>query len=275
MIWEAIKAKAVASHARIAVGVGPSYAEKTIEGAERAAENGYARVILVGPMRMDSTLEAVVSDTPESAIIQLLKEGKVDGVVRGSLGANSTLRSLKRIMGLDKILRVSLLRAPSGRFFFFAPVGVDEGWTVEDKVELGEKGVSLIRRFGIEPRVGVLSGGRIEDRGRSPRVDKTMDDAEAVAAALRANGIDARHASILFEDAINEYEYILAPDGVCGNLMFRALCLVGCGEGYGAPLVGTDIVYVDTSRAGSGYENAICMASSLAKEGHQASRRSQ
>jgi predicted methyltransferase MtxX (methanogen marker protein 4) len=67
----------------------------------------------------------------------------------------------------------------------------------------------------------------------------------------------------LFEDAIDEYEYILAPDGVCGNLMFRSLCLVGCGEGYGAPLVGTDIIYVDTSRAGSGYEHAICLAGAM------------
>jgi len=104
----------------------------------------------------------------------------------------------------------------------------------------------------------------MEDRGRSPLVDKTMDDAEAVATALRAKGIDAKHASILFEDAINDYEYILAPDGVCGNLMFRALCLVGCGEGYGAPLVGADVVYVDTSRAGSGYEHAICLAGAMA-----------
>lgn len=262
MIWETVTARAVINYARIAIGVGLD-GEKTIEGAEEASEKGYARVTLVGSMPMDTALDTVVSDTPDVALIRLLKEGKVDGVVRGSLGANSTLRSLKRIMGLKKILRVSLLKTPAGRFFFFAPVGVDEGWTVPDKVELGEAGVSLIRRFGVEPRVGVLSGGRLDDRGRSPIVDKTMDDAEAVAGALRDKGIDARHATILFEDAVNEYEYILAPDGICGNLMFRALCLVGCGEGYGAPLVGTDIVYVDTSRAGSGYENAICMASAL------------
>jgi putative methanogen marker protein 4 len=263
MIWETITARAVMNYARIAVGVGTQYADKTIEGGEKAAERGYARVTLVGSRPMETALDTVVSDAPEEALVRLLMDGKVDGVVRGSLGANSTLRSLKRQAGLSKLMRVSLLKAPSGKFFFFAPVGVDEGWTVADKVELGEAGVSLIRKFGIEPRVGVLSGGRLDDRGRSPLVDRTMDDAEAVAAALLKKGIDAKHAAILFEDAVNEYEYILAPDGVCGNLMFRALCLVGGGEGYGAPLAGTDIVYVDTSRAGSGYENAICMAGAL------------
>jgi putative methanogen marker protein 4 len=265
MIWESIVERAVANNARIAVGVGPQYAKKTIEGAEEAAEKGCARVTLVGSMPMDTGLNTVVSRTPDVALIELLKNGEVDGVVRGSLGANSTLRSLRRVMGLKKVRRVSLLKTPAGRFFFFAPVGVDEGWTVPDKVELGEAGVSLIRKFGVEPKVGVLSGGRLDDRGRSPIVDKTMDDAEEVAAALRDKGIDARHAAILFEDAVEEYDYILAPDGVCGNLMFRALCLVGCGEGYGAPLVGTDIVYVDTSRAGSGYCNAICLAGALSR----------
>ena len=263
MLWETITARAVANYARIAVGVGPQYAEKTVDAAEKAAERGLARVTLVSPQPLKTVLDTVVSDKPDEALINLLKDGKVDGVVRGSLGANSTLRSLKRIMGLPRVLRVSLLRAPSGRFFFFAPVGVDEGWTVPEKIELGEAGAALVRRFGVEPRIGVLSGGRTEDRGRSSRVDRTMDDAEAVAAALRSKGIDAKHAAILFEDAVNEYEYILAPDGVCGNLMFRSLCLVGCGEGYGAPLVGTDIVYVDTSRAGSGYDHAICLASAM------------
>ena len=263
MIWETITARAKVNNAHIAVGVGPQYADKTIMGAELAAKEGYARVTLVGSKPMDTALDTVISDKPEADLIELLKAGKVDGVVRGSLGANSTIRSLKSTMGIKKVLRVSLLKVPQGNFFFFAPVGVDEGWTIDDKVMLGTMGVDLIRRFGIEPRVGVLSGGRMDDRGRSPIVDKTMDDAETVAGALREKGISARHAAILFEDAVNDYEYILAPDGVCGNLMFRALCLVGCGTGYGAPLVGTDIVYVDTSRAGSGYENAICMASAM------------
>lgn len=265
MLWNTITQRAVVNYSRIAVGVGSQYVDKTIEGAEKAAEKGYARVTLVSSNPIDTALDTVVSGHPDETLIQLLKDGKVDGVVRGSLGSNSTLKSLKKIMCIKKVMRVSLLKAQPDRFFFFAPVGVDEGWTVDDKVELGELGVELIRRFGIEPTVGVLSGGRLDDRGRSPIVDRSMDDAEAVAAALVKKGIKAKHAAILFEDAVNEYEYILAPDGISGNLMFRALCLVGCGEGYGAPLVGSDVVYVDTSRAGTGYEHAICLASALVR----------
>ncbi|MCD1296250.1 phosphotransacetylase [Methanocella sp. CWC-04] len=263
MLWDTIVKSAQANKARIAVGVGEQYMDKTIQGAEQAAEKGYASVILVGPKRMDTILPTVVSENPEAELIKLARDGKVDGVVRGSLGANTTLKCLKEIMGIKRVLRVSLLKTPSGRFFFFAPVGVDEGWTVEDKVELGELGAGLMRRFGVEPNIGVLSGGRLGDRGRSERVDRTLDDAEAVARILTEKGIKAKHAEILIEDAVNEYNYIIAPDGISGNLIFRALCLVGGGEGYGAPLVGADIVYVDTSRAGTGYENAICLASAL------------
>ena len=232
-------------------------------GGEEAADKGYAEVVLVARERLRTKLPQVTSDNPEAALIGLLKAGKVDGVVRGSLSASQTLKSLKSAFELKKVMRVSLLKAPGGQFFFFAPVGVDEGWTVADKVELGMQGAALMRRFGVEPDVGVLSGGRNGDRGRSPRVDRTLDEAEEVAKILRSEGIRAAHAQILFEDAIKEHNYVIAPDGISGNLIFRALCLVGCGEGYGAPLVGTDVVYVDTSRAGSGYENAICMASAL------------
>lgn len=266
MVWETILAKAKASGSRIAVGVGETYREKTVKSAELAAANGYARVTLVSAHDIDTPLETVVSEKPEQALIELLRDKKVAGVVRGSLGANSTLKALKATMGIRKVMRVSLLKTPADKFFFFAPVGVDEGWTVEEKVELGGLGVELIRRFGIEPDVGVMSGARLDDRGRSARIDKSLDDAATVVKTLCEKGIHARDAQILIEDAVNEYQYIIAPDGISGNLVFRALCLVGCGEGYGAPLVGTDIVYVDTSRAGEGYENAICMASALVKK---------
>lgn len=266
MVWDTILARAKASGARIAVGVGDKYREKTVKCAERAQADGYAKVTLVCAQPLDTMLEVVVSEKPEQALIQLLKDKKVDGVVRGSLGANSTLKALKATMNIKKVMRVSLLKTPNSKFFFFAPVGVDEGWTIEDKVELGELGANLIRRFGIEPKVGIMSGGRLDDRGRSVRIDKSLDDAVAVVKALREKGVDAYDAQILIEDAVNQYQYVIAPDGISGNLVFRALCLVGCGEGYGAPLVGADVVYVDTSRAGEGYENAICMAAALVKK---------
>jgi len=154
MLWETITARAVVNYAHIAVGVGPQYVDKTIDAAEKAAERGLAKVTLVSSRPLNTALDVVVSDRPDEALINLLKDGKVDGLVRGSLGANSTLRSLRRIMGLQKVLRVSLLRAPSGRFFFSPPWA----WTRD--------GRSPIRRSSGRPALRYQDGSASSPRWR-------------------------------------------------------------------------------------------------------------
>ena len=47
MVWNTILARAKANGARIAVGVGETYREKTVKSAERAAAEGYASVTFV------------------------------------------------------------------------------------------------------------------------------------------------------------------------------------------------------------------------------------
>ncbi|MDI6902274.1 MAG: methanogenesis marker protein Mmp4/MtxX [Methanocellales archaeon] len=238
--------------------------EKTVRYAELAEEKGYAKVMLVGSMPIDTSLEHVETGHPEEVLIQLLDKGEVDAVVRGSLCANKTLKAIRDILCPQKILRVALL-ATSEKMFFLAPVGIDEGCSVEDKIDLGFLGADLIRRFGVEPEIGILSGGRFSDMGRDPRVDKSLQNGEVVASALKAKGLSARHHGILIEDAIKECNYIIAPDGISGNLIFRSLCFLGDGEAIGAPLVGMEEVFVDTSRAGHSYDKAICLASSLSQ----------
>ncbi|MDI6639210.1 MAG: methanogenesis marker protein Mmp4/MtxX [Methanocellales archaeon] len=184
--------------------------------------------------------------------------------MRGSLCASKTLKAIRDILCPQKILRVVLLAA-SEKMFFLAPVGIDEGCSVEDKIDLGFLGADLIRRFGVEPEIGILSGGRFSDMGRDPRVDKSLQNGEVVASALKAKGLSARHHGILIEDAIKECNYIIAPDGISGNLIFRSLCFLGDGEAIGAPLVGMEEVFMDTSRAGHSYDKAICLASSLSQ----------
>jgi predicted methyltransferase MtxX (methanogen marker protein 4) len=144
--------------------------------------------------------------------------------------------------------------------FLLAPVGVDEGWTVAEKVELVERGRELAARLGLPGEVAVLSGGRLGDVGRHPAVDRTLADAELVA---RLTG--ATHREILIEEAIGAGGMILAPDGISGNLIFRTLVHLGEGRGYGAPVVNIDRIFVDSSRASPDYGNALITASKLAK----------
>ena len=64
------------------------------------------------------------------ALVSDLMSGAIDAAVRGTLPASSTLKALKKAAGVDHLERIALLETVHGKKFLFAPVGVDEGWTV-------------------------------------------------------------------------------------------------------------------------------------------------
>ena len=195
---------------------------------------------------------------PQIALIEALYAGRIDAAVRGTLPASSTLKALKQAAGVDHLERIALLETADGHLFLLAPVGVDEGWTVEEKVRFARIGRDIARSFGLPEGVAVLSGGRFGDLGRHPSVDRTMADAELVA---RLTG--AEHTEILIEEAAGRHGMVVAPDGISGNLIFRTLTFLGAGAGHGAPVVNIDRIFVDTSRASADYTNAIILAKSL------------
>ncbi len=258
-----IETKARRNHARIGLGIG-KVSEKLIQSAQGACE--YADVVLVGDEKeikeIGTDLEIIHSNEPHKKLIELLLSGKIDGAVRGTLSATKTLSELKRSLNLNKLYRVALLETEDGRPFFLAPVGIDEGNSVDDKVELIKRGAEHFRRLGVVMKVGILSGGRFEDIGRDKTVDRTLEDAELVTKKVQALGIDVKNYSILIEDAIEEANFIMAPDGISGNLIFRTLVFLGGGYGHGAPVL-MEKVFVDTSRVGGHYTRAIMLASAL------------
>ncbi|MDD1727758.1 MAG: methanogenesis marker protein Mmp4/MtxX [Methanospirillum sp.] len=195
---------------------------------------------------------------PEKRLISDLFSHHIAAAVRGTLSANITLRELKTVYGVPELERIVLLEAASGRKFFLAPVGIDEGWTLNQKIALIEKGKAIAIKSGLSGQVGILSGGRIGDVGRHPVVDRTLADAELIS---RVTG--AIHYEIRIEDAINECGLIIAPDGISGNLIFRTLLFAGKGASHGAPVVNISDIFVDTSRVNPDYTNALILAASL------------
>lgn len=262
-ILSKIEKKAKANHARIGLGVGEA-SEELIRSAENARE--YADVVLVGDgeqiKAMGTELEIIHSTEPSKKLVQLLIDEEIDGAVRGTLSATKTLSVLKNSLGMKKLYRIALMETADGMPFFLAPVGIDEGNSVENKIELVKRGAEHMKRLGIEARVGILSGGRFEDRGRDKTVDRTLDESEIVTQRLLDMDINARNYSILIEDAIKEANFIIAPDGISGNLIFRTLVFLGGGHGYGAPVL-MNKVFVDTSRVKQDVKRAIMLASAL------------
>ena len=104
-------------------------------------------------------------------------------------------------------------------------------------------------------------------------VDRSIDDAEEVARIGKAMGLDSVHCEILIEEAVLTKNFLIAPDGISGNLIFRTMHLVDGGRSMGAPIVNLDKVFVDTSRAKVSFVDSIALASALlgdpsVKRGH-------
>ncbi|NYT06788.1 MAG: methanogenesis marker protein Mmp4/MtxX [Methanomicrobiales archaeon] len=212
------------------------------------------------PVPPQAGLTLTVCEDPAQSLVADLMDGRIDAAVRGTLPANTTLSALKEASGVQRLERAALLETARGVKFFLAPVGVDEGWEIGERIELARKARAMAVRFGLPDRVGVLSGGRTGDIGRHPAVDRSLADAELI--ARMTGGV---HYQILIEDAVRECGVIIAPDGISGNLIFRTLIFLGSGRGHGAPVLNIDRIFVDTSRATPDYGNAIRMADSLLK----------
>ncbi|TAJ44605.1 methanogenesis marker protein Mmp4/MtxX [Methanofollis fontis] len=240
----------------IGAGVEPAKVRRTVERMAERKGDDLRIVPYCFPGAMEG--ECRESDLPWEALVADLAAGRIDAAVRGSLPANETLKCLKQACGVDRLERIALLETADGVRFLLAPVGVDEGWSISDRLSLAGKAQAIAAGLGLPEDVAVLSGGRLGDLGRHPVVDRSMADAELVA---RIGGYE--HGEILIEDAVGRCGVIIAPDGISGNLIFRTLALLGKGTGHGAPVVNIDRIFVDTSRASPDYTGAVELAASM------------
>lgn len=254
---------AIADQSKNTVGVGVGQRGlELMQGIERARD--HAHIVLVGNEEVEGW-DLIKAEEPERKLVELLLNGTIDAAVRGTVSARKALQILKEQAGLHRIHRSALLSTFQGTEFFLIPVGVDEGNSVRERAYLATKTAELLDSVNIAPKIGVLSGGRAEDKGRARTVDRTLERAEQLTRRLSASGMDATDYGILIEEAIQSSNILVAPDGISGNLIFRTLTLLGGGKGYGAPVLGTPHAFVDTSRSGSAFGKAIIMASALSQ----------
>ncbi|MCL1979018.1 MAG: methanogenesis marker protein Mmp4/MtxX [Methanomassiliicoccaceae archaeon] len=203
--------------------------------------------------------------TDPKKLVDDLYTGKIDAAVRGDMPSSDLLHILKERAGVEELERLVIMEPKRGRAFFMAPVGIDEGSTVEEKHRIAVKAMKLMKDMGAGTKIAVMSGGRSGDKGRTKAVDKTIEDAEKLVAILKEEGYDAYHAEILIESAVEEADLIIAPDGITGNLIFRTLHFIGDAIALGAPVLNIDKVFVDTSRAKTDYLDSLILAMKLAE----------
>jgi putative methanogen marker protein 4 len=246
-----------AKRARIGIGIWNADAD-LISSLQSAAK--FADLLLVGEPCCDCPFDYVSAKEPWKELVRLLAEGEIEGAVRGNLPAGRTMRALAGQFEVP-VRRLALLEL-SGWAFLLGPVGIDEGETVQDRLGLVLEGAKLLQPLGVTPKAAVLSGGRMEDRGRCERIDRSLTEGELIAASAREAGLHARHKGILIESCRGD-DIVIAPDGVSGNLIFRTMLLLCGAQSYGAPVL-MDRIFVDSSRARAGFDGPVMLASALA-----------
>ncbi|HSV42451.1 MAG TPA: hypothetical protein VLH13_03465, partial [Methanomassiliicoccales archaeon] len=179
----------------------------------KAARNRSLR-IGIGSLRGSEKVEASVVQADSSGygtstvfydakdLIEALRSGAIDAAVRGDLDSHSVMDALKSGFQLGQISRAALLQPRNGGIFLLAPVGIDEGDSFAQKLELAKLSVPLMRRLGMEPRIGIMSGGRSTDLGRSEHVDRTIRDGSQIVERLVKEGLDAKDVQLMIEDAV-------------------------------------------------------------------------
>ena len=226
----------------------------------------------------------------EEELIDAFKDPEVHATLRGSLKASKIIKSIKELKPDCKINRTTYINTSDDeRFskdyeFLLAPVGIDEGKNIEEKVELAVQAANFLQYLGKMPKIAVLAEGRKDDLGRSERIDESLLSSEELTDLLKdtfkeldnfdndsediSKNYSIKNYYILLEQAIeDEYNVILANDGIFGNIMFRTLVLLDKWPSYGAVTLGIDEIFIDTSRDQSveGYKRSLKLAYKLAK----------
>ncbi len=218
--------------------------------AARAAESG------LGPVHIHRD---------PGSLVKSLVDGDVDAAIRGTLPAHATIPPLLEAVDAPAAMRVALMDLGGDRTFLLAPVGIDEGRDMAERWTLLQGATQLARIIGWEPRVAVMSMGRAEDQRRGEAIALSHRECEALRSAAETEGVSATCTGIQLELAVEGYNVIIAPDGVTGNLVFRALHLVAGHESWGAVAMGLrPLVYVDTSREKADYLGALHLARVMA-----------
>lgn len=193
--------------------------------------------------------------TTNHELLNYLKSPEIDGVIRGSLKSD-IIKDLKK--DNPNVFRASLLEIDNHPLLL-TPVGIDEGDSPESKINMIKECSKTMPKLGFKPKIALISGGRPEDKGRSSKIDKSIDECEKIVQKLKKD-YDIKHYHILIEEAIKDKaNIIIAPDGITGNLIFRSLVLVAGTKSNGALTLNQPKLFIDTSRSQSieGYVNSI------------------
>ena len=253
----------------------------SLEGAVDAARLGLIVPVLVGPAariakvaaesRLDISPYQVVDasfshDAAEKAVA-LVRSGHAEVLMKGSLHTDELLGAVvKREIGLRTTRRLShcfVMDVPGHPEVIVITDGaVNIAPTLEDKVDIVQNAIDLVRALGAEPRVAILSAMETVNSKVPSTIDaaalcKMADRQQITGGVLDGplaldNAINPEAARIkqLDSPVAGRANVLVVPDLEAGNMLAKSLSFLAGADSAGIVL-GAKVPIVLTSRADS------------------------
>jgi phosphate acetyltransferase len=256
--------------------------ESSLKGAVEAARLGILDPILVGPearikavaaqFALDLSgyeiVEAPHSNAAADLAVQLVREGKAEMLMKGSLHTDELMAAVvRKETGLRTERRIShafILDVPGlDRPIIITDAAINISPTLEDKMHIVQNAIDLVHALGLEhPKVAILSAMETVN----PRVPSTVEAAALCKMADRRqitggvldgplaldNAIDLTAARIkkIASPVAGLADILVAPDLEAGNMLAKSLTFMAGADAAGIVL-GARVPIILTSRADS------------------------
>ena len=122
------------------------------------------------------------------------------------------------------------------------------------------------KELGVKPKIGIITGVRhgTYDRRKETRegvigyLNKNYEDAQEIVDYFKQKGIQIKNYAIELNSAVEDgCNIIVPPNGMVGNQIFRALCLIGGGKILTCSRANIPHPYEDNSRCEKDFEPHI------------------
>jgi phosphate acetyltransferase len=256
--------------------------ETSLAGAVDAAQLGLLTPIMVGPRQK---IQAVAKehgidisrfetvDTPHShasaeAAVRLVREGKADLLMKGSLHTDELMSAVvARDTGLRTSRRIShcfVMDVPTiEQVLIVSDAAVNIFPTLEDKVHIIQNAIDLARALGkSQPKVAILSAmetvnPKVPSTVEAGALCKMADRGQIVGGILDGplaldNAINLNAAKIKRIDSpvAGQADVLIVPDLEAGNMLAKSLSFMADADAAGIVL-GARVPIILTSRADS------------------------
>jgi predicted methyltransferase MtxX (methanogen marker protein 4) len=227
---------------------------ETVESLKKASE--YADLTVVGA-RVEGFKNIVEpdQDIASQKLIQLLKEEKVDGIVRGQVKDSFTLDEFHRQFGrkpLPSNRKVGPGVMHKGPYtFVVSTCSIYQGMTLEDKIYEVERIIKYMEEeLNVKPKIGVMSTLRPTSKvGKYPSLDAAAEVNHQLAEHLKSKGYETKEYYFEYETAVWDGATLIIPSmGLVGNAWLKALLYLGDWTLISCQYLDLGVVYEEGTR---------------------------